>query len=119
MEERCLGGHRDTRSNQELNIFAACWGNGRLDTGQDRGGGGGSWSSSNARLCRRWSESKNACCASLSMICSLRSVGGAIPDSTGRKAIGIGCKHPVIVCMVSYKATSSLHHTGTAYSAAQ
>ena len=89
----------------------------RHRTGQ--GGGGGSWSSSNARLCRRWSESKHPCCASLSMICSLCSVGGAIPDSTGRKAIGIGCKHPVIVCMVSYKATSSLHQTGTAYSAAQ
>ena len=31
------------------------------------------------------------------MICSLRSVGGAIPDSTGRKAIGVGRRHPVII----------------------
>ena len=58
------------------------------------------------------------------MICSLCSVGGATPDSTGRKAIGVDCRHLVIICMMSYKATSSfvvcvlLHHTGAAYSAA-
>ena len=40
--------HKDTRSNQELIIFAACRGNRRLDTRR-----GESWSSSNARLCAR------------------------------------------------------------------
>ena len=64
-----------------------------------------------------------ACRTSLSMICSLHSVGGVIPDSTGRKAIGSGHRHPVIIHMVSYKTMSNffvcvlLHHMGAAYSA--
>ena len=41
--------HRDIRLNPELNIFAACQGNGRLDTRQ---GEGESWSLSNVRLCK-------------------------------------------------------------------
>ena len=32
--------HRDIRSNSELNTFAACWGNGHLDTRWGVGGGG-------------------------------------------------------------------------------
>ena len=95
--------HMDTRSNLESNTFATCWGNGQLDTRR----GGESWSSSNVRLCRGWSESMRACRTSLSMICPLRCVGGAIPESTGRKAIGVGHMHPVIICMVSCKATSN------------
>ena len=85
--------------------------------------GGESWSSSNASLCRGWSESMRACHTSLSMIYSLCSIGGTIPESTGRKSIGVGHRHPMIICMLSCKAMSNffvcvlLHHMGAAYSA--
>ena len=49
---------------------------------------------------------------------------GAMPESTGRNAVGVGRRHPVISLMVSFRAVSSflawelLHHAGEAYSTA-
>ena len=77
-------------------------------------------------LCREWVGSSRALFTRRWMWCSLRSVAGAMPESsqsTGRNSVGLGLRQPVMILRVSLSAVSSFfvcvlrHQTGEAYSA--
>ena len=55
-------------------------------------------------LCKRWSSSAKDLVVSLSVRCSRRSLGGAIPGRTGRRSVGVERRHPVMRRFVSLSA---------------
>ena len=100
--------------------FAAWWEKGRRDFSR-------CWPRDTEPSTMSWSRLfglLEALVTSLWVWSSLRRGAGAMPESTGRNAVGVGRRHPVISLMVSFRAVSSflawelLHHAGEAYSAA-
>ena len=60
----------------------------------------------------------------LALSSTIRRLGGGIPASTGKHPVGVGWRHPVLIRMVSLRATSNFlicllrHQAGATYSAA-
>ena len=76
------------------------------------------------RECIEWCSEATTLLTNLEVSSSLRRLGGGIFASTGRHLVGVGWRHPVMIPMVSLRATSNFlvcllgHQAGAAYSAA-
>ena len=76
------------------------------------------------RECKGWCSEATTLLTNLEVSSTLRRLGGGIPASTGRHLVGVGWRHPVMIRMVSFRATSNFlvcllcHQVGTARSAA-
>ena len=74
--------------------------------------------------CRGWCSEATTLLTNLEVSSTLRRLGGGIPANTGRHSVGVGWRHPVMMRIVSLRATSNFlvcllrHQAGTAYSAA-
>ena len=76
------------------------------------------------RECKGWCLEAITLLTNLEVSSTLSRLGGGIPASTGRHSIGVGWRHPVMIRIVSLRATSNFlvcllrHQAGAAYSAA-
>ena len=75
------------------------------------------------RECKGWCSEATALLTNLEVSSTLRRLGGGIPANTGRHSVGVGWRHPVMMRMVSLRATSNFpvcllgHQAGAVYSA--